>query len=63
MRAKLDTAAEWCIDKILWWAQVTDTPEDNRTTLFNKGTPTGSKVEIPIGGQDDPNSKLGASLE
>lgn len=45
-----------------WWAQVTDTPDDNKIILFSKGTPKGSKATIPIGGQLPPSSMLGLRL-
>lgn len=46
----------------LWWAQVTVTPEANRTAVFNKGTLNGFNGEIPAGGQQQPNSGVGARL-
>lgn len=47
---------------IAWWAQVTLTPEDTSTIVFNKGTWNGLKTTKPNGGQTPPNSTLGASL-
>jgi len=45
-----------------WWAQVTLTPEDRRTIVFNKGTWKGLKAKIPKGGQRAPTSTVGVSL-
>lgn len=46
----------------LWCAQVTVTPEASKTPVFNKGISKGFKGTIPEGGQQEPNSKLGANL-
>jgi len=46
----------------LWCAHVTVTPEANRTAVFRRGTLNGSRVVIPAGGQQHPNSGVGASL-
>lgn len=46
----------------LWCAQVTVTPEDNRIAVFNKGTEKGLITEIPVGGQTQPISWVGARL-
>ena len=48
---------------MLWCAHVTVTPEDRRTAVFNRGTPKGSRVVIPVGGQQPPISGEGARLE
>jgi hypothetical protein len=45
-----------------WWAQVTVTPEESNTTVFNSGTPHGLSGLIPIGGHMFPNSTVGARL-
>ena len=47
---------------MLWWAQVTVTPEARRTAVFNKGTWKGSRVVMPVGGQQPPSSGVGARL-
>lgn len=46
----------------LWWAQVTVTPDANRTAVFNNGTLKGFSGLIPIGGQQHPISGVGESL-
>lgn len=48
---------------MLWWAQVTVTPEARRTAVFSRGTSNGLRVVIPVGGQQPPNSGVGAKLE
>lgn len=48
---------------MLWWAQVTVTPEARSTAVFNRGTPKGSRVMMPVGGQHPPSSGVGARLE
>lgn len=48
---------------MLWWAQVTVTPEARRTAVLSKGTSKGSKVVMPVGGQQPPSSGVGARLE
>lgn len=45
-----------------WWAQVTLTPEDNKTTVFRSGTPQGARGLTPVGGHMLPSSTVGASL-
>lgn len=40
-----------------------EAPEDNKIIVFNKGIWIGLKATIPAGGQDKPNSILGANLE
>ena len=47
----------------LWWAHVTDTPEARRTEVFRRGTSSGSRGLIPVGGQHPPSSGVGARLE
>lgn len=47
---------------ILWWAQVTVTPELNKIIVFNKGTENGSNASIPTGGQHRPTSTAGDKL-
>ena len=48
---------------MLWWAQVTVTPEASSTAVFSRGTSKGSKGVIPAGGQQPPSSGVGARLE
>lgn len=48
---------------MLWWAQVTVTPEASRTAVLSRGTSKGSRVVMPVGGQQPPNSGVGARLE
>ena len=48
---------------MLWWAQVTVTPDARSTAVFSSGTSKGSKVVIPVGGQQPPSSGVGARLE
>ena len=48
---------------MLWWAQVTVTPDARRTAVLSRGTSKGSRVEMPVGGQQPPNSGVGARLE
>lgn len=48
---------------MLWWAQVTVTPEARRTAVLSRGTSNGSRVVIPAGGQHPPKSGVGARLE
>jgi len=38
-------------------------PEARRTAVFNSGTPMGSTVSMPTGGQIQPSSWVGVSLE
>lgn len=47
---------------MLWWAQVTVMPDARRTAVFKRGTLKGSSVVIPVGGQQPPNSGVGARL-
>lgn len=60
--ARETIAWEWLPSIILWWDQVTLTPEDNKIIVFKRGTLKGLKTSIPIGGQTLPNSMLGARL-
>jgi hypothetical protein len=46
----------------LWCAQVTVTPEARRTAVFRSGTLNGLSGLIPVGGQQQPSSGVGASL-
>jgi hypothetical protein len=46
----------------LWWAHVTEIPDDNRITVFNKGMFIGSNILIPFGGHIIPSSGVGESL-
>lgn len=48
---------------MLWWAQVTVTPEVKRMVVLRRGTSKGSKGVIPAGGQLPPSSGVGARLE
>lgn len=48
---------------MLWCAQVTVTPEASRTAVLRRGTSKGSKVVMPVGGQQPPSSGVGARLE
>ena len=48
---------------MLWWAQVTVTPEARRTAVLRSGTSKGSRVVMPVGGQQPPSSGVGARLE
>ena len=45
-----------------WCDQVTETPEDNSTTVFKRGTPQGERGLTPKGGQLLPISIEGAKL-
>lgn len=47
---------------MLWWAHVTDKPEDNKIIVFNNGISIGLNVLIPFGGQVIPISIVGANL-
>jgi len=48
--------------KILWWAHVTVTPEDNKIAVFNRGISNGLKGFTPKGGHNIPISTTGAKL-
>lgn len=54
---------EWLFSINLWCAQVTDTPEERRITVFNKGIWKGLNAEIFLGGHSIPISIAGANLE
>lgn len=41
---------------------MTVTPEASKTAVLSRGTSKGSKGEIPVGGQQPPNSGVGARL-
>lgn len=43
----------------LWWAQVIDTPEDNKINVLRRGTLKGLIIVILTGGQIAPSSTLG----
>lgn len=40
-----------------------DTPEARRIEVFSRGTSRGFSGRIPVGGQQPPNSGVGARLE
>jgi hypothetical protein len=44
------------------WAQVKETPEVNRISVFKSGTDQGSKAIIPIDGKTQPISIFGLKL-
>lgn len=46
----------------LWWAHVTVTPDAKRTAVFRSGMLNGFRGVIPIGGQQQPSSWVGANL-
>ena len=48
---------------MLWWAQVTVTPDARSTAVLSRGTSKGSRVVIPAGGQIPPRSGAGTRLE
>lgn len=45
-----------------WWANVTVTPDANNTAVFSRGIENGFRGQIPVGGQAQPISILGARL-
>lgn len=49
--------------KIAWWAYVTAAPLETSNNVFIKGTVIGSKPWTETGGQELPNSIVGAKLE
>lgn len=55
-------ACEWLFSIILWWAQVTVTPEESKIAVFNKGTWKGLNTRILKGGHNFPNSTVGERL-
>jgi len=44
-------------------AQIVQTPEDNKITVFAKGKCHGIKTSIPTGGQTQPIPTAGAAAE
>jgi hypothetical protein len=50
------------ISNSLWWAQVTVTPDARSTAVFSRGTLNGLRGLIPVGGQQQPSSGVGARL-
>ena len=46
----------------LWCAHVTVTPDAKRTAVFRRGTENGLIGVIPVGGQQQPSSGVGANL-
>lgn len=51
-------ACEWKASVIAWWAQVTDTPDASKITVFNKGIWNGLKGSKFVGGQIPPISTV-----
>lgn len=47
---------------ILWWAHVTEQPDNNSIIVFKKGTSQGLNTTIPLGGHIEPISIDGARL-
>lgn len=45
-----------------WCAQVTVAPEASRTAVFSRGTLNGLMGVMPVGGQVQPSSGVGARL-
>ena len=62
VRASLWIACPCRPTERLWWDQVTEAPDVNKITLFNKGTPNGLNTAIPVGGQTLPTSIVGLNL-
>lgn len=56
-------ACFWLPSVMLWWAQVTVTPEASRMAVFSRGTSRGLRGVIPVGGHWLPSSGVGARLE
>lgn len=54
---------EWLFFNKAWWAQVIETPEDNKISVLRRGIWRGLKGIIPAGGQFIPNSILGDKEE
>lgn len=48
---------------MLWWAQVTVMPEAKRMAVLSRGTSSGLRGLIPVGGHWPPSSGVGARLE
>ena len=40
----------------LWWAHVIETPEASRTDVLRRGTSSGFRGVMPVGGQQPPRS-------
>jgi hypothetical protein len=53
----------WLFSINLWWAHVTEIPEDKRIIVFNSGIWKGLKGIMFFGGQVIPISMVGAKLE
>lgn len=49
--------------EMLWWVHVTVMPEASRMAVFNRGTSSGLRGLIPVGGHCPPSSGVGARLE
>lgn len=47
----------------LWCAQVMETPDASRTDVLRRGTSSGLRGVIPVGGQQPPKSWVGTRLE
>jgi hypothetical protein len=62
VRVKAWVVLGWLFSRILWWAHVTVTPLARSTAVFSKGTEKGFNGWIPLGGQEQPNSGVGANL-
>lgn len=56
------TASYFLPAKIAWCDQVTVQPDDNKITVFIKGTSKALITSIPLGGQTDPISGTGDIL-
>lgn len=56
-------ACFWFPSVMLWWVQVTVTPEANRIAVLSSGTSRGLSGVIPVGGHWLPSSGVGAKLE
>ena len=59
---RLWIASVWCLSVSLWWAHVTVTPEARSRAVFKRGAQNVGIVEMPVGGQQQPISGVGASL-
>jgi hypothetical protein len=47
---KLEMACEWLFSRILWWVQVTVTPDARRIIVLRRGTCIGLNGVTPEGG-------------
>jgi len=56
-RPRITPDLSW--QSILWWAQVTLTPEESKTTVLRRGTEKVSRATMPTGGQQQPSSTAG----